>query len=391
MPRLNPILDQLAVYPQQELDRRKAAVIASGRPLYDFGVGDPIEPTPAFIRQALRDGVPEHCGYPGVAGTPGLRSSICGYLSRRFGIGLDPDRHVLPLSGAKEGGVHMPLLVIDPAAEDRLVVFPDPGYPAYARGALFAGGTPFPVLVEGDHFFRPWELSKDVLQRTRLLWLNTPHNPCGVVMPLEDLQRTADICREYDILCVSDESYADVYSGPPPNSILECGLENVLAIHSLSKRSGMTGYRSGFVAGDPAVIARLRSLRANPGLVPQSFVNAAAEAAWSEDAHVEQRRGLFLEKKRIFLSFFDELGWEVFGRDATLYLWLRTPGGRDAREWALELLSHGIVVSPGPMFSTTGAGSGYVRLAMVPSQEVCRKAVALWRSIQEKEEGCGTA
>jgi succinyldiaminopimelate transaminase len=389
MPRLNPILDQLAVYPQQELERRKASVLASGLPLYDFGVGDPMEPTPLFIRQALKDALPPRCSYPSVGGSPGIRDAICSYAARRFGVGLEPGQHVLPLSGAKEGVFHMPLLVIDPAAEDRLVVFPDPGYPAYARGALFAGATPFPVRLHGDHVFRPWELPETVLKRTRLLWLNTPHNPCGVVMSLDDLQRTADICRKYDILCVSDESYADIYSGEPPHSLLECGLENVLAIHSLSKRSGMTGYRSGFVAGDSAMISRLRTLRANPGLVPQSFVNAAAEAAWSDDGHVGERRDLFLSKKRIFLDFFDEMGWEVFGRDATLYLWLRVPQGRKAGEWALELLSQGIVVSPGPMFSTTGAGSDYVRLAMVPGMEVCRKAVALWRSRETMGEGRG--
>ena len=197
-------------------------------------------------------------------------------------------------------------------------------------------------------------------------------------MSLEDLQRTAEVCRKHDILCVSDETYADIYDTTPPHSILECGLKNVLAIHSLSKRSGLTGYRSGFIAGDPDVMSRLRRFRANPGLVPQTFVNAAAQVAWADDAHVQKRREIFAEKKRLFIRFFDEMGWEFLGREATLYLWVRAPKG-SAEDWALELLEEGIVVSPGSMFGLTDSGALYIRLAMVPSLQKCQRAIEIWR------------
>ncbi len=215
-----------------------------------------------------------------------------------------------------------------------------------------------------------------------MMWINTPHNPSGAVTSLSDLQRIADLCREHDILLVSDETYADIYQGDEaPHSILECGSEGLLVLHSLSKRSGMTGYRSGFLCGDPTIIRQLAKLRGNPGLVPQDFVNAAAAVAWADDAHVEERRSIFAEKKQLFLDFFDEVGLRVLGRSATIYLWVQVPEGQSEVQWADRLLAKGIVVSPGPMFGVSGAGAGYVRLALVPSLPVCREAIAVWRTL----------
>ncbi|MFT4974798.1 MAG: succinyldiaminopimelate transaminase [Myxococcota bacterium] len=380
MPRLNPIFSSLQAYPPVALQARKAEIEASGRRLFDFSIGDPVEPTPEFIRQAMLAAVAPRCGYPTVRGARPVRVAMAGYLHRRFGVTANPDTQILPTAGSKEAVFHIPLLVIDPNADDRLVVFPDPGYPAYMRGALFAGGEPHAVHLSGDHVFRPWTLPDDILRRTRLLWVNSPHNPSGAVTPLDDLQRIADVCRKHDILCVSDESYADIYHEHPPHSMLECGDENVIVLHSLSKRSGMTGYRSGFLAGDPTVMGQLCELRSNPGLVPQDFINAAAAVAWSDDAHVEERRQFCRAKKALFLSFFDEAGIEVIGREATLYLWLKAPGG-DAVAWAEALLEAGLVVSPGAMFGVSGGGAGYVRLALVPSIEECREALSLWRTL----------
>lgn len=380
MPRLNPTFTDLQDYPMSALQRRKAALEAAGRRLIDFSIGDPCEPTPEFIREAMRAAIQPVCNYPTVRGTPEARAAMAGYLRRRFGVSVDPDVQILPTAGSKEAVFHIPLLVIDPRADDRLVVFPDPGYPAYMRGALFAGGEPYPVRLSGDHVFRPWTLPADVLRRTRLLWVNSPHNPSGAVTPLEDLQRIAAVCREHDILCVSDESYADIYHERPPHSMLECGVENIVVLHSLSKRSGMTGYRSGFLSGDPEVMRHLSKLRSNPGLVPQDFVNAAAAAAWSDDGHVEVQRQACREKKALFLRFFDEAGIEVIGREATLYLWLRAPGG-DAVAWAERLLEAGIVVSPGSMFGVSGGGAGYVRLALVPSVDACQRAITIWQRL----------
>ncbi|MBM76359.1 MAG: succinyldiaminopimelate transaminase [Proteobacteria bacterium] len=381
MIRTNPLLDRLRRYPQQALYERKAAMIQKGIEVLDFGVGDPIDPTPDFIRKSLCDAVEPKCGYPQVKGSEDIRRAICGYLHRRLGITVDPNTQVLPLSGAKEGVFHMPMVVIDPNAADRTVLFPDPGYSVYHRGALFAGAESVPIELTGDHQFRPWELPLDLLKRTRLLWLNTPHNPSGAVMPLEALQKTADLCRKHNILCVSDETYLDIYQSDPPHSLLECGFENVLVIHSLSKRSGMTGYRSGFVAGDARWIERLLLFRANPGVVPQTFVNAAAQAAWSDDAHVEERCGIFRQKKQIFTEFFDEMGWDYCGKEASFYLWLKTSDGISGAELALRLLDVGVLVSPGEMFSVAGGGSNYVRIALAPDLNSCTEAIRRWKQL----------
>ncbi len=290
MPRFNPILEQLRTYPAVAIDQRKAELLAEGRTVFDFGKGDPEELPPEAARAALIQAVAPRMPYPQVLGSNAVRRAIADYMVRRFGVVLDPDTQIVPTSGSKEAVFHMPLLVIDRDAPDRGVVFPDPGYPAYQRGALFAGGEAIATRLSGDHILRPWTLPSDVLDRTRMIWLNSPHNPSGAVMSLDELKRAADFCRARDILLVSDETYADVYHSTPPHSLLECGTDGVLVLHSLSKRSGMTGYRSGFVAGDPAIMKRLRTLRTNPGVVPSDFVNSAAVAAWSDDQHAEERR-----------------------------------------------------------------------------------------------------
>ena len=382
MPRLNPILEQLLTYPAVAIDQRKAELLAEGRTVYDFGKGDPEELPPEAARDALIKAVAPRLPYPRVLGSDAVREAIAAYMERRFGVTLDPATQIVPTSGSKEAVFHMPLLVIDRDAPDRAVVFPDPGYPAYQRGALFAGGEAIAARLSGDHILRPWTLPEEVIERTRLIWLNSPHNPSGAVMSLSDLHRAADFCRERDILLVSDETYADVYHSSAPHSLLECGTEGVLVLHSLSKRSGMTGYRSGFVAGDASIMAHLRTLRTNPGLVPSDFVNAAAVAAWSDDEHAEERRSIFRQKKKLFLDFFDSLDIEVIGREASLYLWVKVPGGDD-EAYARRLLDEGIVVSPGRIFGVAGAGLGYIRIAMVPTLKECEAAIVAWKKMEE--------
>ena len=379
--RLNPLLSQLRTYPQVALDQKKREVQRAGRALYDLGTGDPLEPTPPWIREAIRGAVPEISQYPTVRGPLALRQAIAGYMTRRFGLSLDPEAEILPTSGSKEAIFHLPLLVIDPRAEDRLVIVPDPGYPVYARGALFAGGEPCYDRLSDDFVQRPWELPTDVLRRARMMFINTPHNPSGAVTPREALARTWEVCRDHDILLVNDECYADVYADSPPPSLLEVGTKGALVVHSLSKRSGMTGYRSGFVAGDAEAVRAFAELRVNLGVAPQDIVNEGATVAWADDHHAAERRALLAEKKRVFTALFDELGLTLVASQASLYLWFKPPPGLDDEQYALKLLDVGIVVSPGRYFGVTDAGNGYVRAAMVPPLTQCREAAALWREV----------
>ncbi len=381
--RLNPLLGRLPTYPTLVLDQRRASLIAAGLPVFDFGVGDPTEPTPAFIRKEMQGNVADNCRYPSVRGERRVREAFAAYAYRRFGVTLDPDTQLLPSSGSKEAIFHLPLLVLDPAAADRTVVFPDPGYSVYQRGALFAGGIAYPQVLSGDFVQRVWELPEQLLQHTRLLWINSPHNPTGAVMSHEDLHRTVETCRRYNILLASDECYADVWFERPPASVLEVagpGAEGVLAIFSLSKRSGMTGYRTGMIAGDTRVMALLHSLRVNPGLAPQDFVNAAAAVAWADDQHAEERRGIFSQKRKVMIDFFREVGLRVVASEASFYLWVEAPGG-DGQAYAERLLDVGIMVNPGSMFAVTPSARPYIRLALVPDVPTCHAAVSAWRTV----------
>ncbi len=384
-PPANPVLGQLQKNLMVALDERKAQLRAAGRRLFDFGLGDPKEPTPPFLREALKAAVPEVSQYPSAMGTPALRRAAAGYLQRRFGVAVDPERQIVPATGAKETIFHLPLAFCGGGAPGqaprRKVIMPDPGYPTYEVGARFAGLEPVKVpLTEANRFLvEPEALGAEVLDQTLLFWVSYPHNPTGALAPRDYLARVGAAALRHGFIVVSDECYADVYFGAPPPSMLEVQVENVLAVHSCSKRSGLTGYRSGFVAGDPDLVAILKRLRSHPGVASPDFVSAAATAAWGDDAHAAERREIFRRKRELFLAFFAERGLQVGGSEATLYLWVRVPAGLDAAGYAARLLEAGIVVAPGTAF---GAGEGYVRVALVPTLDECQEAIAAWREVQ---------
>jgi LL-diaminopimelate aminotransferase len=215
-------------------------------------------------------------------------------------------------------------------------------------------------------------------ERTRILWINYPHNPTGATAPYEYLQKVAAFCSEHDVLLFSDECYNDLYTGEPQPSILEVTRERTLAFCSLSKRSGMTGYRSAMMAGDPELIAALKKLRPSIGAATPSFVQDAAVAAWGDDGHVEERRRIFAEKRALFKDFFKRTNLDFLPTDASLYLWITVPNGDD-EGYALRLLEEGIVVAPGRSFGS--GGEGYIRIALVPGLEECKKAIERWENL----------
>ena len=188
-----------------------------------------------------------------------------------------------------------------------------------------------------------------------------------------------EFCSAHDILLFSDECYNDVYSGEPPPSVLEITTERTLAFCSLSKRSGMTGYRAAMMAGDEELIAALRKLRPSIGVATQSFVQDAATAAWDDDAHVEKRRRIFGEKRNLFTAFFAQAGLEYLPTQASFYLWVAVPGGDD-EAYALRLMEEGIIVAPGSAFGSGGAG--YIRIALVPGFDDCRAAIERWAELE---------
>ena len=373
---LNPILAQQGDYPLLRLDERRKKLEEGGVEIFDFGTGDPREPTDEGIRRALMEGVPKASRYPSTAGKAGLREAFCGWMQRRHGVALDPRSEVLPAAGSKEAIFHAPLAFIHYSQERRGVAYGTPGYPVYERGTLFAGGEALPVRLRSENGFRLRTGAVDP-GPTRVLWINYPHNPTGATATYEYLEGVARFCREHDILLFSDECYNDIYSGEPPPSILEVTKERTLAFCSLSKRSGMTGYRSAMMAGDPELIAALKKLRPSIGVATQSFVQDAATAAWSDDAHVGKRRHVFGEKRTLFTRFFERAGLEYLPTDASFYLWVAVPDGDD-EAYALHLMEEGIVVAPGSSFGP--GGEGYVRVALVPGVEQCLRAIDRWEA-----------
>ncbi|QYJ16286.1 LL-diaminopimelate aminotransferase [Rubrobacter xylanophilus DSM 9941] len=374
---LNPVLERQGEYPLLRLDERRERLKEQGVRLFDFGAGDPREPTAPGIRQALIEAIPEVSQYPSASGTRALREAFCGWMGRRHGVELDPDSEVLPAAGSKEAIFHAHLPFLHHTHERRGVAYGTPGYPVYERGALFAGGEALPVrLVREDGFLLPLEAVDP--ERTRILWINYPHNPTGARAPRSYLEEVAAFCEEHDILLFSDECYNEIYSGDPPPSVLEFRRKRTLAFCSLSKRSGMTGYRSAMMAGDAELISALRKLRPSVGVASPTFIQAAAAAAWSDDEHVEERRRIFGRKRELFVEFFRRAGLDFLPTDATFYLWVAVPGGDD-EAYALRLLEEGIVVAPGRSFGE--GGEGYIRVALVPSLEECEEAIARWEAL----------
>jgi LL-diaminopimelate aminotransferase len=295
MPTLNPLLSTLGAYPAEALHAEKRALLAAGREVFDFSVGDPLEPTDPRIVAAFQGAVPAVSQYPTIAGEDDGRAACAEWVARRFGVTLDPARELLPSAGSKEAIFHLPLAFLDPHGPRRRVLFGTPAYPVYERGTRFAGGEPWAVELRAEQGYRlePWELPAAQLAETAVLWINYPHNPTGATVDRGYLARLAELCRRHDILLCSDECYVDLYlDGEPPPSLLEVAREGVLVFHSLSKRSGMTGYRAGFIAGDPQLIGphqrAARQLRASPA--PRLGARPPPPWPGADDAHVAARR-----------------------------------------------------------------------------------------------------
>jgi acetylornithine aminotransferase len=353
--RVSPVLTETGTYPFVRLEQAKRRLRADGVELIDFGKGDPMETTDSRIRQALADSLEERMGYPLAEGLPELREAVAAWCGRRFGV------------------------VLDRRSNKRLVLTTEPGYPVPDRGAAFAGGDvrELPLLKAND--FLPDLDAVDDWERVAIVWVNYPNNPTGAVAPLEFLERVAVLARKHDFLLASDEAYTELWFDEPPHSALETGLENVAVFNTLSKRSSMTGYRSGFVAGDPRLIAALKQFRPTVGTAPQEFVQRASVVAWGDEEHVERTRDSYRRKREIMLEVLRRKGIRVAGSRATMYLWLEVPPLQTAEELAERLLEHGLIVSPGTFFGP--AGEGYWRIALVPTEAECRRAAAILEEV----------
>jgi succinyldiaminopimelate transaminase len=375
---VSPVLRETGTYPFVKLDEAKRRLRAEGVELIDFGKGDPREPTDPRIRRALAESLTEISSYPLAEGLPELRAAVAAWCGRRFGVTVDPDTEVVPTYGSKEAIFLLAQVLVDRDSEKRLVVTTEPGYPVPDRGAAFAGADvlQLPLLAENSFLPDLDAVEAETWARAAIVWINYPNNPTGAVAPLDFLARLAELSREHDFLVASDEAYTELWFDEPPHSALEVReLGNVCVFNTLSKRSSMTGYRSGFVAGDAELIRALKQFRPSVGTAPQEFVQLASVVAWEDEEHVERARDAYRRKRDVLLAVLDGKRIRVAGGSATMYLWLEVPDGDRSDEFAERLLEHGLVVSPGSFFGP--AGEGYWRMALVPTEDECRRAAAI--------------
>lgn len=333
--------------------------------LVDLSMGTPVDPTPVAVREALA-GASDAPGYPQTQGTPQLRQAVVDYLARRFDVtGLDPEA-VLPTIGAKEFVAWAPtLLGLGP--ED-LVVFPEAAYPTYGVGARLAGCRS--LAADATVSIGP--------ERPGLIWLNSPSNPTGKILPAQHLAKVVAWARERGTVVISDECYLEYgWEGERPVSVLHpevCGdrTDGVLALHSLSKRSNLAGYRAAFVTGDPALVADLLALRRHAGLIMPRPVQEAARVALDDDAHAGAQRERYAARRTALRVAFEAAGFRIDHSEGALYLWVT----RDEPCWdtARSLADSGILVTPGDVYGH--AGARHVRVAFTATDERVAAATA---------------
>jgi LL-diaminopimelate aminotransferase len=372
-------LKKLPPYLFEEIDKAKHKAMEEGRPIIDLGVGDPDMPTPDFIIKKLQEAVedPSTHRYPFNKGIALLRKEMAGWYRRRFGVELDPDAEVLPLLGSKEGIAHVPLAFIDPGDE---VLIPDPGYPPYVSGAIFAGAVlNFMPLLSGNGFLPDLgAIDGATAERCKLMHINYPNNPTGAVCGLDLYDEIADFAQKNGIIVCSDAAYTEMsYDGVLPPSFLEAkGAREVgIEFHSLSKTFNMTGWRVGMAVGNADLISSLAKVKANidSGIFTPVQM-AAVEALRNSEKVKEEMNAVYAARRDRLVNGLRALGWEAPDVKATFYVWLPVIKGYTSTSLAKMMLEKAdLIVTPGNGFGPSG--EGYIRMALTVGEEKLEEAV----------------
>jgi aspartate/methionine/tyrosine aminotransferase len=372
--RLNPHVEHAPGYPFLRLAEARRAAQARGVDVVDLSMGQPTDPAPALVRDALADASASMplCDYPSAAGLPELRGAIAGWIERRFGVALDPDHEVLPTLGAKEPIASLARLF---AREGDTIAVTSPSYPVPERSARAAGLTLAVQTLTADGGWLP-DPERIEWRGVAIVWVVTPHNPTGARAPLALLDELAERCRSRGAILAVDETYSEFwFDGEPPASALQLqDRSGVVVFNSLSKRSGLAGLRSGFLAGDTEIVGRIRRHRSDIGTTPQAFVQRASIAAWEDEAHVVQARERYARKRELLAAAATRAGFADAGAPAGIFLWLGVPDGDDGRAYEL-LLERSLLVVPGSYLGP--GGEGYLRVALTGPAERSERAATL--------------
>lgn len=370
---------KLPPYLFAEIEQKIAEAKAAGVDVISLGIGDPDKPTPANVVRVMQEEVakPHNHRYPSYRGLAAFREAVAGWYQRRFGVTLDPAAHVVSLIGSKEGIAHVSLCFVDPGD---ISLVPDPGYPVYAIGTLFAGGEayPMPLREQNGYLVDLSEIPTDVAKKAKMMFLNYPNNPTGAVAPLSHFEEVVRFAKEYDIVVCHDAAYSEVtFDGFEAPSFLQTpgAMDVGIEFHSLSKTYNMTGWRIGWAAGNAEVIEALGRIKTNiDSGIFEAIQHAGIEALTGPQESVTAMRALYRERFEVAVRGLRELGWTIDPPKATIYLWAPVPGGMASNEFAKILLERaGVAVTPGIGYGEHG--EGYFRISVCVETERIAEAM----------------
>ena len=385
---MNPLLAKLHPYPFERLRQLSAAIVLS--PVHrsiSLGIGEPRHAAPALVEQALRQAMPGLSSYPATAGEPGLREAFAGWLQRRYGVAVDPMTQTLPVNGSREALFSFAQVVLDPNQPDATVVCPNPFYQIYEGAALLGGArTAFANSDPARNFAADWsQIDAPTWSRTQLLYVCSPGNPTGAVMPLSEWASLFELSDRHGFVIASDECYSEIYfRDEPPLGSLQAAkalgrddFRHLLDFTSLSKLSNVPGLRAGFVAGDARLLKAFLLYRTYHGSAMSPLVQRASLAAWSDETHVRENRDFYRSKFAQVMPLLADV-LEVRLPDAGFYLWAAVPGGDDVG-FAMQLLAqYNVTVLPVSLLAREAHGSnpgaGRIRMALVASTDECVEA-----------------
>ena len=401
---MNPNLPKLKPYPFERLARLKDGVTPpADKPHIALSIGEPRHAPPQFVIDALTRNMSGLAAYPQAKGIPELREAIVNWLNRRFGLAtgmLHPEKHVVPVSGTREGLFSFVQAVVEPG-DSPLVLMPNPFYQIYEGAAFLAGAEPYYLNTTAKNGFLPDldAVPESVWQRAQILFLCSPGNPTGAVMDKAYLAKALDLADRHDFVIASDECYSEIYfdeNNPPPGLLEVCretgrdDFRRAVVFHSLSKRSNVPGLRSGFVAGDASIMQPFLLYRTYHGCAMPLPAQLASVEAWNDDRHVVENRAYYRQKFREALEILQP-AIDVELPAAAFYLWLKTPGGIDDETFVRRLFAEqNLTLLPGSYLSRDtddgNPGTGYARISLVPEIAECREAMQRIREFIEKLE-----
>jgi LL-diaminopimelate aminotransferase len=348
--------------------------------IIDFGVGDPTDPTPPEAREpaAIKALSDPSQGYPSYVGQSNFRDAVAEWFKRRFDVRLDPEQEITATLGSKQAVFSLPMAYLD---EDDAALIPDPGYPPYTSGTKQRNAEPIfmPLLPENDFIPDLDAISESEAERAALMWVNSPGNPTTKILPSSFYEEAIAFCQEHDILLCSDEAYSEMYYGDnQPTSLFEIdgGRDVGLVVHSLSKRSNMTNYRIGFVAGKPTYLDPFKRVQTNMHSGQAQILQEAAVGAYSDETHVQSMRETYGKRRSTLLPYLEDAGFREIYAEGTFYVWTKVPAGMDSVETTMTLLEEaGINTTPGSALGQNPEyGDEFIRFALIQDRETTKEA-----------------